>query len=54
MTKWLRENDTYFQGILGKSDLVAVVENISSLTIHFRVVPIAGGNFGVLKNPEIS
>ena len=27
--------------------MVAVFENISSLTITFRVVPIDGGSFGI-------
>ena len=52
ITKWLRENGTYFQGMLHRIDMVAVVENISSLTIAFSEVPIDGGSFVILKNPD--
>ena len=42
--EWLDSMDTYFQNMLHVSDMVAVIENVSSLTINFRLIPeILGG-----------
>ena len=45
--------DTYFQNMLHVSDMVAVIENVSSLTINFSLIPeILGGAYVELKEPD--
>ena len=48
------ELDTYFQNMLHVSDMVAVIENFSSLTIQYRLIPIAGSGFVEMKNADWS
>jgi hypothetical protein len=52
IVEWLNENDEMFQKVVEKSDEYAVIDEISSIRITYKLVPIAGRGFVILINPE--
>ena len=49
---WMKRSDDYLQNITATSDAYAEIENIHELKIIFKLFPISGQGFMMLKNPE--
>ena len=50
--KWIRENYESIQTMVSASNAYAEIEYITYLTISFKIVPISGEGYVILKHPE--